>query len=119
MCIGSSDSDHCFDNTEGGASKVEEAAKEAMVALAKDDETLFEDICHSEIGQNETVKSLYEYYDIQEDSISVSDTTKRTVDAESVNNNYGTNVSGAKMLEVKFEAIYMGTSGEYFAYVCA
>lgn len=102
----------------GGASKAEDAAKEAMVALAKDDEALLEDIFHSEIGQNETVKSLYEYYDIQEDSISVSETTKRTVDAQSVNSNYGTKVSAAKMLEVKFDATYMGATGEYLAYVC-
>lgn len=101
----------------GGSATPEEATIKVMEALASGDEKVVQDAYHPGVEPMESLVSLYGFYDIQKDSISASETTKRTTDADGVNRMYGISVSDAKVMEVEFKATYMGTTEDYITYV--
>lgn len=101
----------------GGVATPEEATVKVMEALASGDEALVKEAYHSKVEPMDNLVSLYKFYEINVNSISASETTKRTTDPEGVNRTYGISVSDAKVMEVKFEATYMGTTEDYITYV--
>lgn len=101
----------------GGVATPEEAAVKVMESLAGGDDEAIADAHHSKVEPNESMVSLYEFYDIDKNSIVATETTKRTTSTDSMKDNYGISASDAKVMEVSFDATYMGTTEPYITYV--
>ncbi|MBR3832788.1 MAG: hypothetical protein IKJ73_00565 [Lachnospiraceae bacterium] len=101
----------------GGAGTPEEAAQKVVEAIADGNDEKIADAYHSKVEPVESMISLYGFYDIDESSIIAKETTKRTTTTEGMKDNYGINCSDAKVMEVSFDATYMGTTEAYITYV--
>lgn len=101
----------------GGVGTSEEAAQNVIEAIADGDDKKIADAYHSKVEPMESMISLYEFYDIDKNSIVAKETVKRTTSTEGMKDNYGINCSDAKVMEVSFDATYMGTTEAYITYV--
>lgn len=101
----------------GGESAPEDAAVKVMEALTSGDDEAIADAYHSKVEPMESMVSLYEFYEIDKSSIVATETTKRTTSTDSMKDNYGISASDAKVMEVSFDATYMGTTEAYVTYV--